>query len=207
MKKYQCTLPTDIVNHIRGFSEPEHWYASRYMILTNTEYVQKRIKKLTPLNVGSNFSRRIFFRSLKEKTRFDNIIAKLDLEKRDQIFIDLLYNSIFNREIPANRHEGWHDHAVIYNNKGNLYYISHEFNREAVPFLYNTTEECVNDILVPLIKYDRAHRKRKRGICKSCDQDCPNELDECVNCVNRDKSMQAYKFFKNAEGEIVRWTW
>lgn len=212
-RKYTCSLPRDIIEHIRGFSEPEKWYASEYRLSCDTEYFQKRIKKyIQPKEVRSFWvCKRIFFTNKDERDKFDRCIAKLNETRRSQIFYFAgKWLGNFGGEMVWKYTNDDEVCTVVYNHQGGYYSELRQIAKDKVPFVFNNVHEFWREIFVPLIEYDTKNRKRKRGVCVQCTKQCPRELDSCTVCTDRGGStkypaLQVDVF--NDNGATAEWDW
>jgi hypothetical protein len=205
---YLHTLPKDIIEYLRGFTGPDQWWQSKYKVNYKSQYFRQRMVK-TDINYS-----RILFTNKNERDSFDSKISKLRDDLRHNIFI---YQPPYNRWIPTIPPTLDHDFFlsdqqfynlpmnIIQTNDG-LYQEIRKIDIGSVPFVYNSVTEIFADLIVPLIKYDTIHRKRKRGDCEICQNNCPRDLDRCIDCL--EKKSKYYSIILEKEGdEVVNWGW
>lgn len=97
-KKYKVTLPRDIVEHIRGFSQPEQWWPTQFVV--NRFYTRtcekflvskgcKPRKKGGSILLNRNINRRVYMGSQAECERFDRYVIETLFNIKDTPSYDI----------------------------------------------------------------------------------------------------------------------
>lgn len=214
---YLHTLPKDIIGYLRGFTGPDKWWQSKYKVNHQSEYFRRRMRKYIhakKIDLAVVSYARILFTNKNERDSFDTKISRLRDDLRHAIFT---YQPPHNRWIPTIPPALDHDFFlsdqqfydlpmnIIQTNDG-FYQEIRKIDIENVPFVYDSVTDIFDDLIMPLIKYDSNHRKRKRGECEICRTKCPRELDRCGDCLEKKSKCMSINVEKEGD-EIVNWWW
>lgn len=196
MKRFRVTLPRDIVDHIRGFAEPERWFITDYKIVridyksSDFDRFLKHVKEARQLPADVD---RIsfYFRSSEERNRFNTFMNDtFNLPYDQQTYLTRRITSIFRST--NHDHESWITvipnragtppdqfcHRMFYDNVENAYYVMRKTYSDHIMICYDTFEEFYDEFIFPIVKY-----KPGQKICTNCLDPCPRGLDECYSCV------------------------